>query len=555
MIALNHTPAQAVEQFIKITTSLSTERDLNRLLSMILSGARNLTRSEAGRIYILDDTKRHLLLEVYQNEVLGDQRPKVAPVALFDQGRPAHANVFARCAFTGDLIQVDDVYRYSGFDFADLYRQDSLLDYRTRSLVVVPLRNHEEVTIGVLQLSNMRDGETGELIGFPEALRGVVLAFASQAAVALNNVRLIEQNRQLIQVLDHSNRELEQENRQLRDKIEGQYRFASIVGAAKSMKQVFELMSKVINTDATVLLGGETGTGKELIARAIHFNSRRKSKEFVAQNCAALPESLLESELVGYKAGAFSGAKSDKKGLIELADGGTLFLDEVGDMPLELQAKLLRVLQEGDVRPLGALESRKVNLRVVAATHVDLKEEIASGAFREDLYYRLCVFPITLPPLRERSEDLPTLLHHFLAESSERYDKAIKGFAPTAMRLLLAYDYPGNVRELRNLVERAVLLAEEGGFILPDFLPDEVLSGAAQAPMPAGDSLDSLRDAVGEFEASLIERKLDQFDWNQTRTAKELDISRRTLIEKMNKYQIHRPEAGGAAEARRERPL
>ena len=553
MIELGDLPAHAIEAFVKVTTALSTERDLNRLLDTILTGARDLTRSEGGRVYVLDNTKRFLLLEVHQHGDGELHLPKPPPVPLFLDGprgdQRNDANICAYCTFSGRVIRVDDPYAYSGFDFADLYADDRALGERTQSLLAVPLRNHEDETIGVLQLTNMREAESGEIVPFPEEIDGLVAAFASQAAVAINNVQLIAQNQHLINVLDATNRELESENRKLRDKIEHQYRFANIVGTARSMAQVFDRMGKVLDTDATVLLGGETGTGKELIARAIHYNSRRKTKEFVAQNCAALPETLLESELFGYKAGAFSGAKSDKKGLIQLAHGGTLFLDEIGDMPLNLQAKLLRVLQEGEVRPLGSLEARKVDVRVVAATHMDLQEKIRDGEFREDLYYRLCVFPIVLPPLRERKEDLPSLLQHFLGEACERYGKAVEGFAPAAVEVLMRYDFPGNIRELRNVVERAVLMAEPGATILPSHLPPEIAGLPAEpaTAAPAGmavtvDGLGEggLRDAVGSYEAAVIEHALEQLQWNQTKAAAELKISRRTLIEKMQRYDLRR---------------
>jgi sigma-54-dependent transcriptional regulator len=553
MSELGNLNADAVQAFVKVTTSLSTERDLNRLLATILTAARSLTRSESGRVYVLDNTKRFLLAEVQQHGEDTQDLPKGASIPLFLEGprgdQRNDADICAYCAFSGRVIRVDDPYAYSGFDFSELYADDEMRGGHTQSILVVPLRNHEDETIGVLQLANMRDPESGKIVPFPEEIDSLVAAFASQAAVAINNVQLIAQNQHLIKVLDATNRELESENRKLRDTIEHQYRFANIVGTAKSMAQVFDLMAKVLDTDATVLLGGETGTGKELIARAIHYNSRRKSKEFVAQNCAALPETLLESELFGFKSGAFSGAKSDKKGLIELAHGGTLFLDEIGDMPLNLQAKLLRVLQEGEVRPLGALEARKVNVRVVAATHMDLQEKIRAGAFREDLYYRLCVFPIVLPPLRERKEDLPSLLQHFLVEASKRYEKEIAGIAPAAVEALMRYDFPGNIRELRNVIERAVLMAEPGATLLPSHLAPEIAAllgrparGAADTPVDIDQVLSNggLRDAVGSYEAAMIEKVLDHLDWNQTKAAAELKISRRTLIEKMQRYELRR---------------
>ena len=420
-------------------------------------------------------------------------------------------------------------------------------NYRTKSLLTVPLRNHEGFTIGILQLLNSRDFETNKIVSFADDKDTLVMAFASQAAVALDNVQLIEKNRHLIEVLDHTNRILELENKRLLGKIEERTRFTNIVGEAESMRRVFALLKKVIDTDATVFLRGETGTGKELIAQAVHYNSNRRKREFVAQNCAALPEGLLESELFGYVKGAFSGANADKIGLIELADGGTLFLDEIGDMPIGLQAKLLRVLQEKEVRPLGSTQSRKVNLRVIAATHCDLQEKIRAGEFRGDLYYRLCVFPIELPPLRDRREDLPALMQHFISDFSERYGKDIIGISPAAMDPLLRYGYPGNIRELRNIMERAVLMCESGASILPEHLPEEIV----EALVPETDKSfwnkvnGSLRDTVAQFEAEFIERKLEALNWNQTRAAQELNISRRTLIDKMQRHRIQRP--GGAA--------
>jgi sigma-54-dependent transcriptional regulator len=543
--------SETVEELIKITTSLSTERDLNRLLNMILVSARTLTHSEAGRIYVLDNTKRYLYLDVCQNERVDEQAP-LPDISLSVQEPHNSNNICVYTAFSGKLLRIDDVYRYSGFDFTDIYEYDRHHNYRTRSLLTVPLRSHEEITIGVLQLLNPRDAETGKPTVYPQAIESLVNAFASQAAVALDNVQLIEKNRHLIEVLDHTNSILEMENRRLLEKIEAQTRFTDIIGEAPSMQKVFALLKKVINTQATVLLLGETGTGKELIAQAVHTNSPRKKMDFIAQNCAALPEGLLESELFGYVKGAFSGAAGDKKGLIELAHGGTLFLDEIGDMPIGLQAKLLRVLQEGEVRPLGSTQSRKVDVRVIAATHCDLQEKIRTGDFRQDLYYRLCVFPIELPPLRDRREDLPALLHHFMAEFSDRYGKEANGFSPAAVSVLLQYDYPGNVREMRNLVERAVLMCEPGGSILPEHLPQEIVPAPGRddsAVRDAGSIEGRLRDAVAEFEAAFIARKLESLDWNQTRTAQALDISRRALIDKMNKHRIQR-RGNGAGSAK-----
>jgi sigma-54 dependent transcriptional regulator len=542
---------KTIEELIKITTSLLTERDLNRLLNMIVTSARTLTRSEAGRVYVLDSTKRYLYPEVCQNEKVSKERGPLPNVPVSVADRPNTANVCIYAAFSGNILRVDDVYRYSAFDFTDIYEYDHRENYRTQSLLTVPLRNHEDITIGVLQLLNPRDAENKMRTIYSEEIEGLVKAFASQAAVALNNVQLIENNQHLIAVLDNTNRILEMENERLMTKINEQSRFKNIIGESPAIQKAFSLMKKVADSPATVLLLGETGTGKELFANAVHNNSPRSKYEFIAQNCAALPENLLESELFGYVKGAFSGASSDKKGLIEMAHGGTLFLDEIGDMPIGLQAKLLRVLQEGEVRPLGGAKSHKVDVRIIAATHCDLQELISNGDFRQDLYYRLCVFPIELPPLRDRKADLPALIQHFMGEFSDQYDKQTNGLSPAAVDCLLQYNYPGNIRELRNIVERAVLMCESGASILPEHLPQEIVIAKSPTDRVVATTADllegRLKDAVAKFEASYIERRLESLDWNQTRTAQALDISRRALIDKMQKHQLRRPNGNECA--------
>jgi sigma-54 dependent transcriptional regulator len=545
-------PMIAATELIKITTFLSTERNLNHLLHMILTSARKIAHADAGRIYVLDHTKRYLYVEVCQNDSVPRLTKETQPIPLFINDKRNTSNACVYTTFYGKVINLPDVYHYTGFDFSDTHKADRLLRYRTTSILAVPLRSHEDITIGILELSNCLHQGTKQVIPFPTQLQGIVAAFASQAAVAIDTVQLISRNRQLIELLKHINQALEQENRQLRHHIERHNRFAEIIGQSPRMRQVYTFMEKILDSTATVLLRGETGTGKELVARAIHANSRRRNGEFVAQNCAALPEDLLESELFGYRRGAFTGATTDKKGLIEVASGGTLFLDEIGDMPLGMQAKLLRVLQEKEVRPLGSVKSSQVDVRVIAATHRDLQEKVASGEFREDLYYRICVFPIDIPPLRERKEDLPALLDHFLEMSCEQYKKDIAGYSPEALDCLLVYDYPGNIRELKNLVERAVLLCDDGSSIFPEHLPVHLMrqadaSAIAVAARDGGagsgapdDDQDGLVVSVRHFEASRIEQTLKDHHWNQTKAAEALKVPRRTLIEKMRRYDIKR---------------
>ena len=536
----------AIEQFINIMTSISTERDLYGVLSAVLSGARNITNVDAGIIYLLDESKRFLAVETAQfnNE---ETKRSFQNVPLYIDGKRNMTNLVSYTAFVAEPQKLEDIYRYSGFDAAQFKDYDVANNYRTESVATFPLRNHEDITVGVLALINAKDAD-GEIVKLDDELANIANAFASQAAIAIDNVQLISKNAHLIGMLDSTNKALIEENRELRESIRSNYDFSKIIGESKAMQKVFTLLEKVIDSDATVLVQGETGTGKEMIAQTLHYNSKRKDKQFIAQNCAALPENLLESELFGYKKGAFSGADKDKKGLIELAHGGTLFLDEIGDMPMGLQVKLLRVLQDKEIRPLGSEESRKINVRVVAATHADLKEKIEAGEFREDLFYRLNVFPVTMPPLRDRRDDIPLLLKHFLDNLSEQYNKEILGIAPSTMNILYEYDYPGNVRDLKNIVERSVLMCESGGHVMPEHLPEEL--GVA---IPSSDEdiqinlSGTLRETVEKYEAKVLEKKLQECGWNQSQAARELEIGRRTLIDKINRYGINKQPRKKAA--------
>jgi two-component system response regulator HupR/HoxA len=292
---------------------------------------------------------------------------------------------------------------------------------------------------------------------------------------------LSNENAQLADALAEANARLRSENVYLRREVEARYSFEGIIGDAPAMQKVFDVTEKVAQTDASVLLSGETGTGKDLLARAVHYSGPRRDKKFVAQNCGALPETLLESELFGHKRGAFTGAHADKQGLFEVADGGTIFLDEIGETEPGMQVRLLRVLQDGEIRPLGSAETRKVDVRVVAATNRDLKKRVEEGEFREDLYYRLRVVEITLPPLRERSSDIPALAHHFLDATAARMKRAFEGFSNAAMDRMVAYAWPGNIRELANEIERTAALTGPGRTIGLQDLSEHVRGGAVIA--------------------------------------------------------------------------
>ncbi|MFY8095769.1 MAG: sigma 54-interacting transcriptional regulator [Niveispirillum sp.] len=513
--------AATVDLFVELSAALSAERSLPSLLGRILSAALRLTGAHDGRIYGLDVTKQNLL------PLAQGPDGQAGPVAIYLGGAPNLTNPYAYAAAMGRILKVPDIYAYSGFDFTDEHARDRRRGQRTGAIMAMPLRDHEGVTVGVLHVADMPDGL------LPDRL---LSAFASQAAVTLSNRRLIDQNQSLIAALGRRNQELDVENQRLRHAIAGTTAQSGIVGDSPALRASLSLVRKVASTRVTVLILGETGTGKEVFASAIHRASPRANGPFVAQNCAALPENLLESELFGYRRGAFTGAVTDKQGLVQSAHNGTLFLDEIGDMPLALQAKLLRLLQENEVRAVGATRAERVDVRVVAATNVDLKDRIARGEFREDLFYRLNVFPIRLPPLRERTEDIPRLAEHFLVEAARQHGRLSPGLTPDAMEALIRYAFPGNVRELRNIIERALLLCDEGQRIGLDLFPAELrqaLSAGVTGPVvPEG----PLKDAVERFEAWMIAARLQETGGNQTVAASLLGISRRSLVEKLGRY-------------------
>jgi two-component system response regulator AtoC len=334
---------------------------------------------------------------------------------------------------------------------------------------------------------------------------------------------------------------LRKENLLLRERIRKfshENLFGNMIGKSKAMQSVFDLAEKVAQYDTTVLITGESGTGKELIARGIHFHGPRAKGPLVPVNCGGIPENLLESELFGYKKGAFTGAERDKKGLFEEAQNGSIFLDEIGELPLTLQVKLLRVLQENEIRAVGDAKTKKIDVRVIAATAKDLEEEIQRGTFREDLFYRVNVMPIRLPPLRERMEDVPLLCHHFIDRFKQRLGKNIAEIAPVTMAVLMKHAWPGNVRELENIIERAVVLTE-GPSLLPEHLPPEIRSPLSQ-PFSLEGAVQgySLKEAQRVIEEKLIIKALKETGGNRTQAAKLLEISHPSLLTKIKTYGI-----------------
>lgn len=331
---------------------------------------------------------------------------------------------------------------------------------------------------------------------------------------------------------------LKEENSQLREVAAGKFSYSGILSRNSRMQEIFSQIRKVADLKTTILVLGESGSGKELVARAIHQNGTRCQKAFVAVNCGAIPENLLESELFGHIRGAFTDASSDKAGLFEQADGGTLFLDEIGEMPLALQVKLLRVLQEGEIKKVGCTASKKVDVRVISATSRDLSADVGSGRFREDLFFRLNVFCLQLPPLRERVEDIPLLAEHFLSRYGSGHEGHALRIEPEAMRSLMAHRWPGNIRELENAIERACILCD-GGSITPSCLPPSIRLPEEICPIGStGEENLSIKKAEDIIERELIRKALAKTGGNRTQAAKILEISHRSLLYKLKEYGI-----------------
>jgi transcriptional regulator with GAF, ATPase, and Fis domain len=398
---------------------------------------------------------------------------------------------------------------------------ESIIAGRIKSTLAAPLWHGEKIR-GVVQVDNRASAGMFQ----PRDL-DLLMVLGAQASLALDNALLVQR-------LRFAEERLRGENKYLKEKA-GPRRFTDIIGQASSMRAVLAQLEKVIDTRATVCIEGETGTGKELIASAVHYQGRRRDKLFVAQNCAALPETLLESELFGHKKGSFTGADHDKKGLFELADGGTLFLDEIGEMTLGLQAKLLRALQEGTVRPVGAAVEKQVDVRIICATNRNLAAEVQKGTFRQDLFYRLMVFPIRLPPLRERRDDIPLLAEHFLRKYTQEYRKPVQGFAQATQDAMCAYAWPGNIRELENEVQRMVIQSDTDAFVEPESLSPQIrkVEGTLARIAP---KKGTLKDMMDQVERWLLSEALRDHQNNKTRTAETLGITREGLHKKLSKF-------------------
>jgi transcriptional regulator with GAF, ATPase, and Fis domain len=530
-----------LKAFARITRSLASETELVPLLRRIVDSAVGLVGAERGFL---------LLEERPAGRSAGGAEGMTVRVARQFDGADIpmpssrlSMGIAERVAQSGEPLLSVDAGRDDRF-----HGMASVEDLKLRSVLCLPIRI-EDRTEGVLYVDNrLQRG------AFSPADLHLADLFAGQAAVAIRNARLWAELRERNQRLLHSSAQIERLNEQLGRKIKdqgtelavvraalgrerGRYDYTAIVGASDGMRRVFQQLDRIVESELPVLIHGESGTGKELIARAIHYNGPRKDRPFVVENCAALPDTLLESELFGHTKGAFTGADRAKKGLIEQADGGTLFLDEIGDMSTEMQKKLLRVLQEGEVRPLGASDTVRVHVRLISASNQRLEDMVRTGEFREDLYYRVNVLALHLPPLRERREDVPLLAEALLARAAREAGRAVPSLSQEVQAALVDYGWPGNVRELENEMRRLVVLAED--VVLLEHLSPVILSesrGTGLAGEAAPEVLGDLRAAVQSFEQRAIEAALARAGGNKSRAAKELGISRFALQRKLDKY-------------------
>jgi Nif-specific regulatory protein len=491
------------ETLIEINALINSEySDGKELLRTIIESATRLMEADASSLLLLNPENNKLYFEIS----LGTKGPEMKRFSL-NMGE----GIAGWVAVNNRSLIVNDVESDTRF-FSDISEK---INFPTKSILAVPMRVKERC-VGVIEIINKIDGGN-----FTEEDLEWLEIFATQAAIAVQNSRSLQKVREEITLLQ--------------DEIQIDKGFHTFIGESKILKDKLEIALRAAETDSSVLLLGESGVGKELFAEQIHLHSPRSNNPLIRVNCAALPENLLESELFGHVKGAFTGASSDRRGRFELADGGTIFLDEIGDLPLNLQVKLLRVIQHRVFERVGGSEPLKVNVRIIAATNKDIEKEVTSGNFRADLYYRLNVLPIYIPPLRERRDDIPILADFFLKRFNRETKKQISGFAPEAMEVLLSYSWPGNVRELENAVERAVVVTQSDS-ITPDlFVLDKISESAEDAYNGR-----SLKEAVNIFKRHYIRQILDMNRWNQTKTAKLLGIQRTYLSRLIKELSINR---------------
>ena len=523
--------AESLSSLVDASRAINAHQSLEDTMMAIARSAAAVMKTEASSVIMLDKAKGKQVFRaavgVHSEQLIGVE---------YDQ----NVGISGKAIREGVPIVVEDVSKEKAF-----YKEiDAMISFQTRRLIAAPLI-HQGQTLGVVEVINPVEANSPPVRFTPHDVQ-LAQVFANMAAIAAANAQLYDR--------------LSRENRGLRESMKSQngawhspaWRDKDdMIGTAPAMAAVKELITRVARSSTTVLLLGETGTGKELAARKIHALSDRRDHPFIAINCAALPETLLESELFGHEAGSFTGAKARKLGRFELAEGGTIFLDEIGEVTLSTQVKLLRVLQEREIVRVGGTQTVACDVRILAATNRDLAAEMREKRFRDDLYYRLNVFPIEIPPLRDRREDIPLLANSFLAKLAVDINMPVPEISPEALSALTRYDFPGNIRELQNILERACLLCrsadDKGGTIALPHLPHELSDGAPQgldglaSSDPRAEPARHM-DALAANERAMVVNALRQSGWNQSHAAKLLGISRDNIRYRMRKYQIEPPK-------------
>ncbi len=522
-------------RLLAVNKALNSEMDLRLLLELIIDSVIELTRAERGFLITLQE---------------GDMEFEVA--RNFMETEVDHPELAISRSIAGQVMKDQKpVMSINAREDERFSSVQSIANLGLRSVLCVPLVVRGEC-VGAVYVDNRLNQAV-----FSSEDRAVLEAFAEQAAIAIQNARRMEELRQKNAELNRVQKKISRMNEKLSSTVRSQksellkakarlertggdsgvrYHYGRIVGNSREMTRIISLLERVIDSDFPVLIQGESGTGKDLVASAIHFNSERADAPFVSENCAALPDTLLESELFGHARGAFTGAISMRKGLLEMADNGTLFLDEVGDMSPSMQTKLLRFLQDGEFRPLGNPHTVRVNVRIISASNRPLRELVERGEFRQDLFYRINVLPVKLPPLRERKEDIPLLVSHFVANLCGEMDVSRKEVDPKVLDCLCRYDWPGNVRELENEIRRLVTLSRTG--ITMDLLSDRIRRAPERSSLFEEIEDLPLADKVEAIERLEITAALREFNGNKSRAARKLGISRFTLQRKLEKYEL-----------------
>lgn len=510
-----HTSIEELKFINSLIDKISRVRETNHIMSIIINELVRLTDADQGII----------------NLILPDDNNKLTTVIRKKQAEPDQIPFQVNSQISGWVLKNKMVVKIDDSDndnrFPGLFSEDGKFKFIISSPMIV-----RGDVIGLITL--VRNDQTTPFTDDNTRLIGII---GSQSAQILSNALLLDELAKNIDLLKISRQQLKAENIELKSKVNKEFTFENIIGKSEPIKKVLTLASKASKNDSPVLIIGPTGSGKELIAQAIHYNSQRKDKPFVVKNCGVKTESLLESELFGHTKGSFTGANRDNPGLFRESDGGTIFLDEIGDAPTSTQAAILRVLESGEIRPIGASKTFYVDVRLISATNQDLNTLIEKNEFREDLFYRLNTITIELPPLKHRREDIPILIEHFLSRQKIKYDNNNLTISDEALKALTEYDWPGNVRQLSHEIERAILICEDNNTIeLSDLSPAIIESKSDDSSDFS--SKGKLKEMVEQVEKETIYRTLVENKWNILKTSRELGLTRKGLKDKINRYKI-----------------